>query len=67
MTIATSDVLATQDDSANRRLSIQELDAIAAGMGFPRLPPHLPPHFPHAPSPLWSGVVYPVVTGYRLF
>jgi hypothetical protein len=38
------------------QLSAKELDAISAGMGWPRPEPHLPPHFPlPAPTPIGSG------------
>jgi len=60
----------TNDDFANRELSIDELETVAAGVGLhgpgPIIPP-LPPHFvwPHPhPSPIWFGV--PVLS-FKLF
>lgn len=59
--------LATNDDFSNRELSIGELEAIAAGRGFPLPGPHLPPHFPPpAPTPIWSGALS-LVTNFKLF
>jgi hypothetical protein len=69
MTLATNDVRATHDDLTDRELSIEALDAIAAGRGFPLPEPHLPPHlhWPPAPSPIWSGGSVGLVVSFKLF
>jgi hypothetical protein len=60
--------LPTNDDFAKRELSIGELEAIAAGRGFPLPEPHLPPHFPPlAPSPIWAGSSIGLVASFKLF
>jgi hypothetical protein len=53
--------LATNNDFANRELSVEELDRIAAGVGLrgpgPIISPPSP-HWaipPHGPSPIWFG------------
>ena len=51
MTLATNDVRATHDDLTDRELSIEALDAIAAGRGFLLPGPHLPPHLHWPPTP----------------
>ena len=51
----------------NRELSIRELEAIAAGRGFPLPEPHLPPHFPRAPFPIWAGGSVGLVVSCKLF
>lgn len=61
--------LSTNDDFSNRELSIEALDAIAAGRGFPLPEPHLPPHlhWPTALSPIWSGGSVSLVVPFKLF
>jgi hypothetical protein len=62
MTQTSDDALAT-----HRKLSVEDLDAISAGMGWPRPEPHLPPHFPlPAPTPIGSGPFSPVTNGFKL-
>jgi len=56
------------NDKGYRELSIEALDAIAAGRGFPLPEPHLPPHFPPpAPSPIWAGGSVGLVVSFKLF
>lgn len=59
----------TNDDLANRELTIGEIEAIAAGRGFPLPEPHLPPHlhWPPAPSPIWAGGSVGSVISFKLF
>ena len=55
--------LPRNDDLANRELSIDELEVVAGGRGFPLPQPHLPPHFPQPiPRPLWAGSVGLVIS-----
>jgi hypothetical protein len=65
--------LLANDDFPNRDLSIDELEAIAAGVGLrgpgpiiSPLPPHLP-HWPPAPSQIWARGSVGLVTSFKLF
>jgi hypothetical protein len=69
MTLATNGVRTTHDDPTDRELSIEALDAIAAGRGFPLPEPHLPPHlhWSPAPAPIWAGASVGLAVSFKLF
>jgi hypothetical protein len=67
MTFATNDVCTTHDDPTDRELSIEALDAIAAGRGFPLPEPHLPPHLHWSPAPIWAGASVGLAVSFKLF
>jgi hypothetical protein len=64
--------LLAHDDFSTSELSIEQLDAIAAGVGLlgpgPIISPP-PPHWaiPHTPSPIWATSSASLVISHELF
>jgi hypothetical protein len=71
-TRSNEDMTPANDDFSNRELSIEQLEAIAAGVSLlgpgPIISPP-PPHwvFLHAPSPIWAEGSASLTISHKLF